>query len=209
MSGSQSKQPSGGFGARLALYGAAALVACILGVTLSLLVFGENEPQRRGGPFTLTDQTGAVATEEIFNDKVSLLYFGFTHCPDVCPTDLLHTVSIREKIREDGNDAQIVFVSVDHERDTPEEMALYVEAFGDDLIGLTGTAEQIATAAKAYEAVYKKSPLADPEDPESYSIIHSTYLYAVGKDGKEVWRFPSGTPPDVASRRLIDIGAFN
>lgn len=205
--GGPETSPQGGAG-RLLLLVSVGLVAAILGLALSLALFGGGGDPRRGGPFSLIDHTGAPADESILKGKVSLVYFGFTHCPDVCPTDLLNAVAAQDKIAEDGGSAQLVFVSVDPERDDPETVSSYVGAFSDDLIGLTGTPEQVAQAAKAYEVIYAKSPLADPADQTSYEIIHSTYLYAVGPDAKELWRFPSKTPPDVVSSRLRELGAF-
>ena len=204
----KSRSGAQGGAGRLVLLLAVGLVAAILGLALSLALFGGGD-QRRGGPFSLIDHTGAPADESLLKGKLSLVYFGFTHCPDVCPTDLLNAVEAQDKIAENGGAAQVVFISVDPDRDDVESVASYVGAFSDEAIGLTGTPEQVAQAAKAYDVVYAKSPLADPNDPDSYEIIHSTYLYAVGPDGREIWRFPSKTPPDVISSRLRQIGASN
>ena len=199
---------SNGGAARLALLAVAGLVAAILGLSLSVLMFGEGEAPQRGGPFSLVNHRGAPTDEAILKGRLSILYFGYTHCPDICPPDFANVVELRDQVKEQGGQAQAVFISVDPERDTPEALDAYVGAFGDDLIGLTGTAEQVAAAAKAYGALYAKSPPADPDDPMSYELLHSTYFYAVGPDAKVLWRFPSKTPPDVALRRLRELGAL-
>ena len=209
MSGrSNAPDQDGGDAFRLALYAAVALVAGMIGLTMSVLVFGGGPAdERRGGPISLLDHRGQPATEAIFEGQVSLVYFGFTHCPDICPLELVNMVQAQEVLRSEGRDAQVVFVSVDPARDTPEIMSEYVSAFGDDVIGLTGTQEQVADAADAWDVIYHIAPPTPGGDPDLYDVLHSNYMYAVDGDGRELWRFPGGTPPEVIAKRLKEVGA--
>lgn len=192
---------------RWVLIAVAGLVAAILGLSLSMLAFGPgpDRAQKLGGPFTLIDQNGREVTEAILKNRISLVYFGFTYCPDFCPTELYNMVAARAELRKLGVDPQLVFISIDPDRDRPKTMGDYVEVFGDDIIGLTGSPQQVAAAAKQYQAIYQKVPLGEDEatEPGDYTMSHSTQLYAVGRDAKVFHRFPAATPPDVIAQRVL------
>jgi cytochrome oxidase Cu insertion factor (SCO1/SenC/PrrC family) len=137
-----------------------------------------------GGPFTLVNQDGKTVTEKDFLGRYMLVFFGYTYCPDICPTELQVMTAALEAMGEEGKKIQPVFISVDPARDTPEIMKSYVENFSGGLVGLTGTPEQIAGAAKAYRAYYAKAG-----EGEDYKMDHSTIIYLMGPDGKFVKHF--------------------
>lgn len=134
-----------------------------------------------GGPFAMTDQDGKRVTEKDFLGKYMLVFFGFTYCPDVCPTELQVMVAAKAALGEQGKAIQPVFVSVDPGRDTPENVKAYVGNFGEGLIGLTGSPEDVAEIAKAFRVFYQKVEGTSPED---YTIDHSSIIYLMGPDGK-------------------------
>ncbi|MCB9960178.1 MAG: SCO family protein [Rhodospirillaceae bacterium] len=135
-----------------------------------------------GGPFTLTDHTGAEVTDADYRGGYVLLYFGYTFCPDVCPTELWKIVQALGQMPEEVA-AQVtpVLVTIDPQRDTPEALAQYVALFDPRMVGLTGTAEQIAAVADEYNVYYAR--VDDAEDPSRYTMDHSVYTYLVGPDG--------------------------
>lgn len=126
-----------------------------------------------GGPFTLVDQTGRTVTDADVLTKPSLVYFGYTFCPDVCPFDNSRNADAVDILEELGFDVQPVFISVDPERDTPEVMADYVANLHPKMIGLTGSADQVKAASMAYKTYYKKQDSGD----EFYLVDHSTFTY--------------------------------
>ena len=135
-----------------------------------------------GGPFTMTDQNGRRVTEKDFLGKHMLVFFGYTYCPDICPTELQVMMAALDQLGEQAEKVQPVFVSIDPARDTPEVMKAYVENFGPRLIGLTGSAEEVAALAKAYRAYYAKS--GDTSSPDAYLMDHSSIIYLMGPDGR-------------------------
>lgn len=134
-----------------------------------------------GGDFTLVNQDGQTVDQTLLNGKWSLVFFGFTYCPDYCPTTLGVLNAVKEQLGDDAKDLQIVFVSIDPERDTPQMMKDYLssDGFPQGVIGLTGTPEQVAAAAKAYRVYYQKSG-----EGEGYTMNHSLTIYLMGPDGK-------------------------
>jgi cytochrome oxidase Cu insertion factor (SCO1/SenC/PrrC family) len=133
-----------------------------------------------GGPFRLTDQDGRVVTQASFAGKPLLLYFGYTSCPDVCPVDLARIVRIAASLREKtGATVTPVFVTVDPERDTAERLKAYVAAFGQNVVGLTGTRAQIDAIAQEYHVYSKRVPV----EGGAYLMDHSTMLFLIGADG--------------------------
>jgi cytochrome oxidase Cu insertion factor (SCO1/SenC/PrrC family) len=143
-----------------------------------------------GGPFALTDQNGALRTEADFRGNLMLVYFGFTHCPDVCPSDLSQMALVVDQLGQAGQMVQPIFITVDPERDTPEHLKPYLLLFHQRFIGLSGDAVAIQVAARAYRAYYKKVELDDRPD---YTIDHSTFMYLMGRDGDYLGFFPPGT----------------
>ena len=154
-----------------------------------------------GGPFTLIDHTGKVRTEEDFRGKLLLIYFGYSYCPDVCPTDLQQIGLAVDGLSAGADAVQPLFITLDPERDTVVHLADYVPLFHPRLIGLTGSAEQICRVALAYKVYYAKYP---PDSPD-YVIDHSSFIYLVDKAGKYIGFFPPGTTAD----RMIEIITLN
>jgi protein SCO1 len=127
-----------------------------------------------GGPFTLTDETGATVTEAQVLTKPSLVYFGYSFCPDVCPLDNARNAEAVDLLESKGIEVQPVFITIDPARDTPEVLAEFTENLHPRMLGLTGTQEQIDVAVKAYKAYGKKR---EDGDPEFYLMDHSTFTY--------------------------------
>ncbi len=134
-----------------------------------------------GGPFTLTDQDGRRVSEKDFLGKYMLVFFGYTYCPDICPTELQVMTAALDELGAAAEKIQPVFVSVDPERDTPAVLKSYVENFGPRLIGLTGSPEEIAAVAKAYRVYYAKS--GNQTSPDAYLMDHSSIIYLMAPDG--------------------------
>ncbi len=147
-----------------------------------------------GGPFSLTDQDGRKVSEKDFLGRHMLVFFGYTYCPDICPTELQVMTAALDAMGPQGEKIQPVFVSVDPARDTPEVLKSYVENFGPRLIGLTGTPEEIAAVAKAYRVYYARA--AGETSPDAYLVDHSSIIYLMGPDGRFVKHFTYTT--DVA-----------
>ncbi len=158
-----------------------------------------------GGPFTLVNADGETVTDKDVFTKPSLLYFGYTFCPDVCPADAARNAAATDLIRERGLDVQPVFISVDPERDTPEVVKDWTGWMHDDMIGLTGTPEQVKAASKAYRTFYRKQ---SGGDPEYYLVDHSTHTYLVFPETgfAEFFRHDE-TPEQVADRAACFIEA--
>jgi cytochrome oxidase Cu insertion factor (SCO1/SenC/PrrC family) len=143
-----------------------------------------------GGPFALVDQTGQPRTERDFRGKLLLVYFGFTYCPDVCPTDLQAIGQAMDQLGRDADSVQPLFITLDPERDTPEHLAEYVPLFHPRLIGLTGSPSVIQKAAEAYRVYYKR--VAFDKNPADYTVDHSAFIYLMDRDGKYLGFFPPG-----------------
>lgn len=145
-----------------------------------------------GGPFALIDQTGKTVTDRDFRGKYMLVFFGFTHCPDICPAELQVMAATLEELGDQAKDVVPIFITLDPERDTQEAMAAYVKNFGQRFVGLTGSPEAIAAAAKAYRISYSK--FQEDKTKSDYSIDHSALVYLMGKDGEYITHFAYGTP---------------
>lgn len=140
-----------------------------------------------GGPFSMVDHTGRSVSEKTYAGKPMLLFFGFTYCPDVCPTELQVMAAALTQLGEKGSDVQPIFVSIDPARDTPEVIKAYVENFGPRLVGLTGTTEQVAAMAKTYKVFFEKRE--NKSAPDSYLMDHSAIIFLMGGDGKYLRHF--------------------
>ena len=156
-----------------------------------------------GGPFTLTDQTGRTVTDKTYAGKFELVYFGYTYCPDACPTDLQVMTTALNMLGDSAKQVQPIFITIDPERDTAAVMADYVSHFHPSFIGLTGTPEQTAAAAEAYRVYYKKAPSA--VDGGAYLMDHSSYTYLMGPDGGFLENFAPGTDPEDMALRIREI----
>lgn len=147
-----------------------------------------------GGPFTLTDQTGKQVTEKDFAGRYALIFFGYTHCPDICPSALQVIAAALDKLGDKAKEITPVFISLDGERDTPAKMADYLASFGKTFVGLTGAKDDVAAAAKAYRVFYQVVP--DEKTPGEYTIDHAAIIYLMGKDGQFVTHIPHTTNVD-------------
>jgi protein SCO1/2 len=162
-----------------------------------------------GGPFTLVDKDGKTVTDQDFRGRYMLVFFGFTHCPDICPTELQAMATALDQITANHEqNATIpgklvpVFVTLDPERDTPKVVGDYVKNFGPYFVGLTGTPAQVAAAAKAYRIFYSKNAYKDDAGNQTYTIDHSAIVYLIGPDGKYIAHFAYGTSPDKMAETL-------
>jgi protein SCO1/2 len=177
----------------------------------SALIFN-TEPQRArvitsgkaliGGPFELVGKDGKTVTDEDFRGRYMLVFFGFTHCPDICPAELQVMATALDDLGSDADKVVPIFISVDPERDTPEVVTVYVENFGPNFVGLTGSPEAVAEAAKAYRVTYDKYEYEDDAGNSNYSVDHSALAYLMGPDGEFITHIPYGTPPEKMAETL-------
>lgn len=144
-----------------------------------------------GGPFTLTDQTGKKVTDKDFLGKFTLVFFGYTYCPDVCPTELQVMSAALDNLGAKADNIQPIFISIDPQRDTPEVLKQYVVNFHPRLVGLTGSPEEIASVAKAYRVYYSK--VEGSSGPDNYLMDHSTIIYLMDRQGKFLKHFTYST----------------
>ena len=133
-----------------------------------------------GGPFTMRDQRGHIVTSRMLMGKPFAIFFGFTRCPEVCPTTLSRMSRLRKALGQAGDRFNIVFVSVDPEQDKPADLGRYLSLFGTPIIGLTGTPEQLAAIVNAYHVYYRKVPIAGGD----YTVDHTAAVYLMGADGQ-------------------------
>src|ERR1700724_1856257 len=151
-----------------------------------------------GGPFRLTDQNGKTVTDADLKGKWSLVYFGYTHCPDACPTALNDISIALEDLGTKRDAVRPVFITVDPERDTPDALKAYVTSFDAPILALTGTPEQVAQAAKGYRVYYAKHP----ESGGEYSMDHSSVIYVMDPQGRFTASFTHESTPEQISERL-------
>lgn len=151
-----------------------------------------------GGPFQLVDQSGQTVTEKSLQGKPTIIFFGFTHCPDVCPTALFEMSEILRALDKDANRINAFFVSVDPERDTPAIMKDYLGSFDPNLKGLTGSSEAVAEIVSAYRVYAKKVPLKDGD----YTMDHTALIYLMDRDGRFVAPFNIKRRPAEAAADL-------
>jgi protein SCO1/2 len=151
-----------------------------------------------GGPFRLVDQHGRTVTDQDFKGEPFLVFFGFTHCPDVCPTTLMELSDVLDKLGPDAARVGALFITVDPERDTPAELKDYLSSFNPRFEGLTGGAAAIAQVAKAYRAYMKKVPLENGD----YTMDHTALVYLMDKNGKFVTPFNLKRRPEDAAADL-------
>lgn len=133
-----------------------------------------------GADLAIPDTTGQVRTLADYKDKVTVVFFGFTQCPDVCPTALAELAQTMDILGDKEDEVQVLLISVDPERDTPEILSAYVNAFHPDFVGLTGNLEQLHTAAQSFKAYYAKAP---GPTPEQYTMDHTASFYVFDKKG--------------------------
>ncbi|NBB52002.1 redoxin domain-containing protein [Rhizobium sp. CRIBSB] len=191
------------------LFGGACLAAAAaLAIVTMVVVSGQNRSEggaitvsetgqpQVGGPFQLVNQDGQTVDQTLLDGKWTLVFFGFTYCPDYCPTTLAAIAATKQQMGARARDLQVVFISVDPERDTPGAMKDYLssDGFPPGVIGLTGTPEQVRAAAGAYRAFYEKVGQGD-----SYTMNHSLTVYLMGPDGQYRTAIAHDLAPDAAA----------
>jgi protein SCO1/2 len=174
-----------------------------LGVAAYVTLIPPAEPRRQpsaniGGPFQLVAGDGRMVTERDFKGTPFLVFFGFTHCPDICPTKLQEMSEVFAKLGRRGEKVRALFITVDPERDTPEVMKSYVASFDDRIVGLTGDRAEIDKVVKAYRAFARKVPLKDGD----YTMEHTGLVYLMNKDGLFVGSLNLDRPPEEAAREI-------
>jgi len=153
---------------------------------------------RIGGPFRLTDQNGKVVTDADLKGKPFLVFFGFTHCPDVCPTTLFDVSEVMRDLGPDADHVGALFITVDPERDTTASLKDYLSSFDPHLRGLTGDPAALAAVAKEYRVYYKKVPLEDGD----YTMDHTAIVYLMDKEGRFVSPFNLKRKPEASAEEL-------
>jgi protein SCO1 len=155
-------------------------------------------PSAIGGPFTLTGQDGKPITDQDLKGKPFLVFFGYTHCPDICPTTLFEVSEVLHALGKDADRVNALFITVDPDRDTAAVMKDYLSSFDPHFRGATGTQQQIDTVAKEYRVYAKKVPTKDGD----YSMDHSAVVYLMDKEGRFVAPFKLKRPPAEAAAAL-------
>jgi len=146
-----------------------------------------------GGPFRLVDQTGRAVDQRLLEGRWSAVFFGYTFCPDICPTSLSAIAQALSALTpEEMTKVKTFFISVDPERDTMDVLKVYAPFFHPGIVGLSGSSEQVAQVARLYGARYMKQK---PDENGLYSVDHSAYIYVVAPDGKLAASLPHGTLP--------------
>ncbi len=158
---------------------------------------------RIGGPFALVDQDGRARTDQDFRGGYMLIYFGYTFCPDVCPTALSDMIAAVDELGPRARRIQPLFITIDPGRDTPNRLKTYVPSFHPRLVGLSGSEAQITAVAKAYRVYYAKA--GDSEAGPDYLMDHSSTIYLMDPEGRYVTHFSHGTGPRQIAERLRDL----
>jgi cytochrome oxidase Cu insertion factor (SCO1/SenC/PrrC family) len=190
------------------LYHVGLLILIAIGIGVGVRLWMASEPNAPrvvstgtaliGGPFDLVDQDGKPRTDADFRGKLMLVYFGYTYCPDVCPTELSTISDALDDLHQKAAGVAPMFISIDPARDTSEVMKNYVAHFSPQLIGLTGSADQLAAAARAYRVYYAKIPAKDGGN--DYLMDHSAFVYLMDRDGKYLTHFT----PDISAQEMAD-----
>jgi protein SCO1/2 len=166
----------------------AALAALVLAATIAFVWLHRSRNGEGpaisgiGGPFALVDQHGKAVTERDYLGKPMLVFFGFTHCPDVCPTTLLELSNRLKELGPDAARLNVLFITIDPERDTPRELALYLSSFDPRITGLSGSPEAVAAVMKEYRAIARKVPLSEG----GYTMDHTATIYMMNAAGQFV-----------------------
>ena len=192
--------------------GGGRVLIALTGVVLAVLLIGvggylwlsngEGGPTALGGPFTLENGNGKTVTDRDFRGRYMLVYFGYTFCPDVCPTTLAAMAGALEKLGKTADRIAPVFITVDPSRDTPKVMHDYVAAFSPRIIGLTGTPEQITQVTREYR-VYVASHRS--REGGNYTVDHSSILYLMGPDGRFIAPLRTDTTADQMAGELVKL----
>ncbi|WFU24374.1 SCO family protein [Bradyrhizobium sp. CB1717] len=156
------------------------------------------QPAAIGGPFQLTDQNGKAVTDKSLKGKPTLIFFGYTHCPDVCPTSLFEMSEVLRAMGKDADKVNAIFISVDPERDTPATMKDYLSSFDPHLAGLSGDPAETAKVITSYRVYAKKVPTKDGD----YTMDHTALIYLMDRDGRFVSPFNLKRTPEEAAADL-------
>jgi protein SCO1 len=176
------------------------LGALVLTAVLMLRAPGqEPRPSAVGGPFVLVSHEGKRVTERDFRGAPSLVFFGFTHCPDVCPTKLFEISEVLRAAGERGRAVRALFITVDPQRDTPEVLKSYLGSFDPRIVGLTGDSDAVEAALRAYRGFARKVPGKDG----GYTMEHTSLVYLMDKGGRFVGAFNLNRPPAEAAQELL------
>jgi protein SCO1/2 len=183
------------------------LIGALAGVAVLLLTTPQGEQPVQssgtaliGGPFSLTGTDGKTVTDRDFRGRYMLVFFGFTHCPDICPAELQVIAQALDQLGDKAKRVVPIFITVDPERDTPAAMAEYVKSFGPNFVGLTGSPEAIAAAAKAYRVAYSK--VENKDSAGDYTVDHSALVYLMDLEGRYVTHFAYGTSAQEIAEKL-------
>jgi protein SCO1/2 len=152
------------------------------------------------GEFELLDQHGNLVNQSTYNGKLRLVFFGFTECPDICPTTMANVAGVMRLLGDKSGQVQPLFFTVDPENDTVARLATYVSAFHPAIVGLTGSDQQVQSATKAFSVTYGRNP--GSETNGLIDFYHSSYLYLMDRQGKFLDVFGYGTQPDIIVSRL-------
>lgn len=192
---------------RPSAYGPHTLFSIIFAAALSIcpLLARADTPVTVGGSFTLTAPNGTTVTDETYRGKWLLVFFGYTSCPDICPTTLSSIAAAIEELGPDAAKLQPIFITVDPERDTPEVMGKYAGAIDPRIVGLTGSPQQIAAVAQGYGAYSARHKT--EAGAEDYVVDHSTYIYIMDPQGKFVRGLDFDTPASLIADTLRKIMA--
>jgi len=192
---------------RLVLWIAVALVAALLGwLTLEAT---RTKDEVAGGPFgvpfTLVTQDGKPITEKAFTGKPSALFFGFTHCPEVCPTTLFELDGWLAKVDPAGDKLQAYFVTIDPERDTPELVNQYVGNVSKRITGISGEPDKVLAMAKGFRVYYRKVPVDEKQPDGEYTMDHTASVFLLDSTGRFVGTIDYGENPEVAEQKLANL----
>ena len=179
------------------LFGLVALAAAAM-LTLSDTT-GQGGASGVGGPFTLVTQEGRTVSERDFLGAPFLVFFGFTQCPEICPTKLFEISEVLRAAGEKGRTLRALFITVDPERDTPEVLKSYLSSFDDRIVGLTGSQEAVDQAVRAYKAYARKVPTKDGQ----YTMDHTALVYRMDGKGRFVGSFNLARSPSEAAQDLL------
>jgi protein SCO1/2 len=189
---------------RIALWAAAAVLLAVTGLAYVLrpdarnMSFSLPLAAKIGAPFELTTHEGKRMSSAELAGKPFVVFFGYTHCPDVCPTTLLDLSNLIKQLGPEADRARFLFISVDTERDTPEQLKLYLSNFDPRITGLTGTPEEIAAVARAYHAIYRKVA----SKSGSFTYDHTAEVSLMDKGGRRVGTLNDREPEDVRMKKL-------
>jgi len=162
----------------------------------------ESQSAPPGGRFILQDHTGEFVTDQHFRGRFMLVTFGYTFCPDICPTNLINMTEALDHLEGDSGKIAAIFITVDPKRDTVRQLNGYMEAFHPDMVGLTGSEEMVDRIAASYKVVYERHDPESGSDPDEYAVDHTASIFLMGPDGKFLVKFAHGMAPNEMAARI-------